>query len=101
MNPLAMKNPPRNHNLNCADSMTMAEQELAAFFGAVTELFGSEQAVLSAEDWLHELEAINGLPASTRDWRRITHNASKRLASRVRALSLSNTAIASASPTFA
>jgi len=46
----------------------MAEHELSAFFGAVTELFGSEQAALSAEDWLHALINIDGLPASTREW---------------------------------
>ena len=49
--------------------MMMAERELSAFFNAITELFGSEQAELSAEDWLHELIEIDGLPASTREWR--------------------------------
>ena len=45
----------------------MAEHELAAFFGAVTELFGSEQAGLSAENWLEEFLASETLPAATRD----------------------------------
>jgi len=66
----------------------MAEQELSAFFRAVTELFGSEQAEISAEDWLDELIAIDRLPASARDLRRITAQASTRLASRVGASSL-------------
>jgi hypothetical protein len=47
--------------------MTMAERELSAFVNAVTQLFGSEQAELSAEDWLQELIEIDGLPFSTRE----------------------------------
>jgi hypothetical protein len=50
----------------------MAERELAAFFNAVKQLFGSRQATLSAEDWLHELMAVNGMPASAREWRVFT-----------------------------
>jgi hypothetical protein len=76
----------------------MAERELASFSGAVTELFGSEQAKLSAEDWLHDLWAIHDLqnddwqtndlqiddpPASTRQLRHLTVKAAARLASRV------------------
>jgi hypothetical protein len=95
MNQLALnKQPKHHHDPTCGDLMTMAEQELAAFVSAVTELFGSEQAQLSAEDWLHELMAIddlpiNGLPASTRQWRLLTVTTSARLASRVNASSLS------------
>ena len=81
-------NPPsRNSNPGCADLVTMAERELSAFFRAVTELFGSAQAELSAEDWLHELTVIDSPPASTGDWRRITAKASSRLARRVQASS--------------
>jgi len=69
--------------------MTMAERELSAFFNAVTQLFGSEQAELSAEDWLQELIEIDDLPTSVPKWRSITANVSTRLASRVRASSLS------------
>jgi hypothetical protein len=65
------------------DVMTMAERELSAFFSAVTELFGSEQAEASAEDWLRELTASNDLPASIREWRALTVAAAARLASRV------------------
>src|SRR5437867_723447 len=43
-----------NHSMTCGDLMTMAQRELSAFIRAVTELFGSEQARLSAEDWLDE-----------------------------------------------
>jgi hypothetical protein len=69
--------------------MTMAERELSAFFNAITQTFGSEQAELSAEDWMHELIEIDGLPASTREWRLITTKVLTRLASRVSASSLS------------
>ena len=69
--------------------MRMAERELSAFFNAVTQLFGAEQAELSAEDWLRELIAINNLPASTRALRLITAKASTQLAIRVNAPLLS------------
>jgi hypothetical protein len=70
-----------NHSLTCADLMTMAERELSAFIRAVTELFGSEQARLSAEDWLDELASMDCLPGSTsRDWRAVTIAALARLA---------------------
>jgi hypothetical protein len=84
MNQLCVDEQPINRNPACSDQ-TMAERELAAFFSAVTELFGPEQAVLSAEDWLHELVARNCLPTSTRDWRRITVEASAQHASRANA----------------
>jgi hypothetical protein len=89
MNPLARYKPSVNSNSACSDLMTMAERELSAFFKAVTKLFGSEQAELSAQDWLHEFSEIEGLPASTREWRLITAKVSARLAGRVRASSLS------------
>ena len=89
MNPIARYKPSQHSSARCADLMTMAERELSAFFNAVTQLFGSEQAVVSAEDWLQELIEIDGLPVSTRDWRLITAKASTRLASRVSASSLS------------
>jgi hypothetical protein len=83
MNPLARYKPSKNYNSRCADLMTMAERELSAFFNAVTQLFGSEQAELSAEDWLRELTEVDALPASAREWRLITARISTRLASRV------------------
>ena len=89
MNPIARYKPSKNFNPGCADLMTMAERELSAFFNAVAQLFGPEQAKLSAEDWLRELIETDGLPASTREWRLITARVSTRLASRVRASSLS------------
>jgi hypothetical protein len=89
MNQFALNKLPKNYDPACGDLMTMAERELAAFFRAVTELFGPEQAEASAEDWLHELTAIDGLPASTRQWRRLTFQALARLARRVNASSTS------------
>jgi hypothetical protein len=67
----------------------MAERELSAFFNAITRLFGSKQAELSAEDWLQELIQMDGLPTSAREWRLITAKVATRLASRVRASRLS------------
>ena len=89
MNPLARYEPWKNSNHPCPDLATMAERELSAFFNAITQLFGSEQAKLSAEDWLQELIEVDGLPTSAREWRLITLKVSTRLASRVSASSLS------------
>ena len=89
MNPLAGYKSSKNFNFPCADLMTMAERELAAFFQAVTQLFGAEQAELSAESWLQELIESDGLPTSAREWRMITAKVLTRLASRVSASSLS------------
>jgi len=89
MNPLAGYKPSNNSTPPCPDFMTMAERELLAFFNAVSQLFGSEQAELSAEDWLHELIEIDGLPTSAREWRLITAKVSTRLGSRVSASSRS------------
>ena len=88
MNPLARYRPSRNSDHPCPDLTLMAERELSAFLNAVTQLFGSEQAELSAKDWLRELIEIDGLPTSTREWRLITAKASTRLAGRIRASSL-------------
>ena len=66
----------------------MAERELSAFFRAVTQLFGSEQAERAAEDWLQELIKIDGLPATTREWRLITAKVTIRLPGGVNASSL-------------
>ena len=66
------------------DQMHREESELSAFIGAVTELFGPEQARLSAEDWLDESELMDSPPRSTsRDWRAVTVAASARLANRL------------------
>jgi hypothetical protein len=89
MNPLARYKPSNNSTPRCADLMTMAQRELSAFFNAVTQLFGAEQAELSAEDWLQELIEIDRLPTSVREWRLITAKVSTRLPVAVNASSLS------------
>jgi hypothetical protein len=88
MTPLPRYKPSKNSD-PCPDLMTMAERELSSFFNAITQLFGAEEAELSAEDWLQEVLEVDGLPASTREWRLITAKASTRLASRVGTSSLS------------
>lgn len=80
--------PRQLRNPDCADSMSNAERELTAFFGAVKELFGSELAELSAKEWLRQLEATAELPGSSPEWRTLTAKASLFLANRVNALSL-------------
>ncbi len=79
-----------NHDPIRGDLMTMAERELSAFFSAVTELFGSEQAEPSAEDWLRELVSSNDVPASIREWRTLTVSAAAQLASRVNGSALTS-----------
>jgi hypothetical protein len=89
MSQLAFAKIPNTSDSDCADSMKLAERELSAFFRAVSELFGSKLAKLSAEQWLHELEAIDDLPASPREWRRLTAKVAVWLADRTNAVSLS------------
>jgi hypothetical protein len=70
--------------LTYANQIRLAERELASFIGVVKELFGPEQAQLSADDWLDESELMDCAPRSTsRDWRAVTVAASARLANRV------------------
>jgi hypothetical protein len=87
MNQLAINQPSKDPTPGC-DVMSTAEQELTAFFRAVTNLFGSELAELSAHDWLNELTTTEVLPSSTHEWRRITLKASTRLAARVNVSSI-------------
>jgi hypothetical protein len=71
-------------NSTYADQMHIAERELSAFIRAVTQLFGPEEAKLSAEDWLDESELMDSPPRSTsRNWRAVTIAASARLANRL------------------
>ena len=71
-------------NSPCADQIRIAERELSAFIRAVTQLFGSEEARLSAEDWLDESELMDSPPLSTsRNWRAVTIAASATLANRL------------------
>ena len=78
-------------NSLCTDELRLAERELSAFIAAVAELFGADQARMSAEDWLDESELMDVSPQSTRrDWRAITIAASARLANRLNAWTASD-----------
>jgi len=77
--------PHNNRNSMCAEPMNRAERELSAFFSAVAVLFGPEQAAFAAKDWLQQLEVMAVLPASPREWRVLSIEASARLATRVNA----------------
>ena len=83
MTQIAKRQSPKDQRGICGDLMKMAERELAAFFRAVTERFGLEQAEVSAEDWLRELEATPDSPTSAGQLRQLTVKVSARLASRV------------------
>lgn len=68
-----------------ANLIILAERELAAFYKAVSELFGPEQARLSTAEWIDELRSTNW-PAEpgVSDFHRITTAASATLAHRNR-----------------
>lgn len=69
---------------SCADQIHLAERELSAFVRAVTQLYGSEEAKLAAEDWLDESELMDSPPRLTdRNWRAVTIAASARLANQL------------------
>jgi hypothetical protein len=72
-------------NSICQEQMQMAEHELSAFIGAVKELFGPDQAQLSAVDWLDELEMDIQPGSTSRDWQTVTIAASAQLANRLKA----------------
>ena len=86
MNQLSQNGPYRNEGSLCAELIVGAERELSAFFSAVAELFGPEQATHAAKDWLQHLEAMTDLPASPRDWHLVSIEAAARLAERVNAI---------------
>ncbi len=56
-----------------------AEKELAAFYGAVLELHGADQAARAADDWLFQLESSK----KSTPWRRISLEAADKLAVRL------------------
>lgn len=61
----------------------LAERELAAFVGAVIELFGPEQASLSTAEWIDELESADWQTRpGVSELRRISITASAKLAHR-------------------
>ena len=73
-----------NDHFALSDLMNFAERELGAFLHAVAELYGPEEAKMSSEDWLDELELLEYLPGPTpREWRLVTIAAANRLSKRV------------------
>ena len=67
-----------------AEQTHLAERELVSFVGAVNQLYGSEEAELSVEDWLDEAQLMDSPPLSTgQNWRAVTIAASARLANRL------------------
>jgi hypothetical protein len=83
MNQMMFTEAPESHKPGYAEIARMAERELAAFFNAVKKLFGPSQAELAANDWLDELETTDAVPVGIREWRLITINAARRLATRL------------------
>lgn len=64
--------------------MHLEESELSSFVIAVTELYGREQALLSAKGWLDESTLMDSPPRSeARNWHAVTIAATARLANRV------------------
>ena len=65
--------------------LSSAEKELSAFFAAVHQLFGAEQAQKAAENWIEELEETDwSSEASVIDWRGVTIAAAARFVGRER-----------------
>ena len=66
-----------------APPLFSAEKELSAFFAAVHQLFGAEQAQKAAENGIEELEELDwSSEVSVIDWRRVTIAAAARFVSR-------------------
>lgn len=62
----------------------IAEKELAAFVAAVSELFGPEQSLEAAEDWIEELGLLEWPTGNARpDFRQVTIAAGSRLSQRL------------------
>lgn len=73
-------------NSACEEQVQLAERELAAFLRAVAQLFGPDEAELSAEEWLEESHRAKRSPgAKARHWRDVSIAASARLAERLTA----------------
>jgi len=73
-------------NSICKAQTQMAERELSAFISAVNQLFGPQQAQISALDWIDELDLMDSQSGFTsRAWRAVTIAASVRLANRLNA----------------
>jgi hypothetical protein len=70
-------------NSICTEQTQMAERELSAFISAVNQLFGPQQAQISALDWIDELDLMDSQSGFTsRAWRAVTIAASVNAAMR-------------------
>ena len=68
-----------------ANLLNLAENELAAFARAVSEMFGPEHVRQSVQDWIEELESLDWpQDKHAPNWRHGTVAAASRLASRTR-----------------
>jgi hypothetical protein len=66
------------------EQMHLEDSELTSFVSAVTELYGPEQARVSAEGWLEESALMDSPPRSeARNWHAVTIAAAARLAIRI------------------
>jgi hypothetical protein len=66
-----------------AQLLASAERELSAFFRAVNQLFGAEQARKAANNWIKELERMDWPGgASVIGWRKVTIAAAANLVRR-------------------
>jgi hypothetical protein len=72
-------------NTSFSNSIYLAQEaredaELSAFTRAVTDVFGSQQALVSERDWLSECDSMDTPPLSVvRNWRAVSVAASFRL----------------------
>jgi len=71
------------HPHSLAKLIASAERELSAFFSAVGELFGPEEAAHAANDWLQQLKAMKTLADSPGQLRLLSISAAAKLAKRV------------------
>src|SRR5262245_1645833 len=73
-----------NHDSALARQMDMAQRELGAFLHVVSESFGSEEAAISADDWLDRVPILDCvLEPTPEDWRLVTIAAATQLAIRI------------------
>jgi hypothetical protein len=71
------------NNPGCGCLVSVAQRELGAFMRVVMDLYGSEEAELSAGGWLDELESIDvSTELTSRTFRQLTIAAAARLAKR-------------------
>ena len=64
--------------------LRIAERELAAFYTAVLEAYGPEEAKAAARNWIESLDAVDCCAdGGLSDWRPVTIAAASCLASRI------------------